>query len=80
VKHIDDEAARPRGFRLDEGGFAWGCYPGGDVAVGAPCEDVAQCERGAVCWDLGDGPACTRVCAVDGDCPSGPCTAGLCEL
>ncbi|RLB48994.1 MAG: hypothetical protein DRJ42_22010 [Deltaproteobacteria bacterium] len=66
-------------FQLDETGSIWGCYPGGDVEVGAPCADVSQCVRGAVCGDLGDGLACVRVCAADSDCPTGPCTGGLCS-
>lgn len=67
-------------FRLGPDRFgAWGCYPGGESEIGDACDSIAQCERGALCWDLGSGPACVRVCAEDADCPSGTCASGLCE-
>lgn len=67
-------------FRLGPSGFGpWGCYPGGEIEIGDPCNSVDQCVRGAVCWDLGSGPSCVRACAEDADCPSGACTSGLCR-
>lgn len=40
------------------------------LPVGAPCQTGEQCE-GQWCFEMGAGPACTKPCIWDEDCPSG---------
>lgn len=58
--------------RLD----VWGCFPGGEIPIGAPCGYPTDCVRGAFC-SIDDPVARTGTCAPacnDGGCGLGePC-------
>ncbi|MEZ4468241.1 MAG: hypothetical protein R3F43_28350 [bacterium] len=49
---------RPYSFVSDQGH----CGPAGDVALGQPCDDVAQCGDHAICANAGDGLTCFGIC------------------
>ena len=38
------------------------CGPAGNVAVGGPCETIADCADEAFCGDPGGGPVCLATC------------------
>ncbi len=48
------------------------CNPPG-AAVGFDCQAEADCERGMVCVDRGEGDVCAIPCDSDKDCPLGDC-------